>query len=71
MEGDAQVSSLQTWMEGMSLMEIGRFGTLRQWWIDYIWGMIIMLSFERSLSHPGEIVKYSLVFRDLKSEGET
>lgn len=33
--------------------------------------MIIMLSFERSLSHPGEIVKYSLVFRDLKSEEET
>lgn len=63
MEGDAQVSSLQTWVERVSFIEIGKSGTLG-WWV------MIMLSFEGSLSYPGELVEYSLVSRDRKSEGE-
>lgn len=44
-------------------MEIGKSGTL-SWWV------MIMLSFEGSLSYPGELVEYLLVSRDRKSEGE-
>ena len=38
MEGDAQVSSLQTWREGVLFMVIRKSGTMGWWGVDYSLG---------------------------------